>query len=92
MSSSQSFEEVSSLSEVQSQDIPSFNDTADSNQTITSSLKGVDMPVFEETSKQQDMETPVKLKPLDDEWQKSPELGIYIHYSLQLGMIKSLKL
>lgn len=69
--------EMSTLSEMQSEDIPSINDTADSNHTMASSLQRVDLPVFDGTREEAEeiSETPIKHRSRDDEWDKSPELG-----------------
>ncbi|XP_066930576.1 SCL-interrupting locus protein homolog [Clytia hemisphaerica] len=67
--------QTSSVSDLQTVDIPSINNTTDTSQSITSTLSKVDMPVFEENSQQ---ETPTKnngMADLTNEWERSPQLG-----------------
>lgn len=64
-----------SLSELVSEDIDGsmFNDTASSIRTIASSLKGVDIPVFDDS--QEECVSPEKTKVLQSKWETSPMLG-----------------
>lgn len=50
-----------------------FNDTASSIRTIASSLKGVDIPVFDDS--QEECVSPEKTKVLQSKWETSPMLG-----------------
>jgi len=63
----------SALSDFRTEDIKTFNDTANSSQTLASSLNRVDLPMYECSNQE---ETPIKPnKGIGDDWDRSPQLG-----------------
>ena len=67
----------SSVSDFHTVDIPSINNTADTSQSITSALSKVDMPVFEEETQQDTPTKKNKMTDLTNEWERSPQLGLF---------------
>jgi len=66
----------SSISDLQSIDMSSLNNnnTATS-QSITSTLRGVDLPVFEDSQQESPVKNTFSSKTTTNEWEKSPQLG-----------------
>lgn len=62
------------LSDFRTEDIKTFNDTANSSQTLASSLSGVDLPVYEYSNQEKTPAKPNKV--MTDDWDRSPQLGI----------------
>ena len=67
----------SSISDLQSIDMSSLNNnnTATS-QSITSTLRGVDLPVFEDSQQESPLKNTSSSKTTTNKWEKSPQLGL----------------